>query len=856
MIKWHTRPKEELAADLGSDPVYGLSVKEAERRSAEKKNNLFGEKKEGLFYGKRVFLTFLPFLLLITALAALLSEETLSGYLLLGALAVFLSLVYFTYRKAGVKAEAVEEKSLPSVRVVREGKPCLVPCEDIAVGDLVLLSAGDLVPADCRLLTSEALVLREGGITGKETAHRSAEGLPVGGELTESPNMIFAGSYLVSGSCKALVCRVGAETHLATVFEKKEDAFEGTPVLRFLRRLSAILTAALLSLIFVFTLIGFIPAVPRDFLSAFVLACSLAAATASEFYGIFAYITAANSIYTSGIKEKGGLFRRLDALERAASVDRVFLTPSLFADSKERLYLADPFGKPVAAGESLSPALESLLRDGALALGDWYGKAPLGRGQSLDKPRLCEAVKVYRSASGLTDGEGERYPFLTYGRWEDGCFGAVLSGDDPVVTVLAPAERLLAYDGFVYRNGKTEALSEENRRLILKNRDTLLDGGALALRSVYAVGISVADSLPDVLDGDFVEGALSGGVIIEGFFLFERAVFSESLAALEKAREKGIAFTLLAEKEEQPLCQKLGFCEKQNALEKGRDSFVLGASRLEKLKLLRTSRSMGEVAAYLGEDASQLPHMKEADLSVAVGETFKEGVDAEREEGCRSYTDATRLSADLCIPCPREDGGGFAALWRGLSSANGYLYRVRAILRYLAVTFGVRLILTLFSLFTPTPLVSAETLALSGLIYDLGAIMTLSLCPLSHKGKSFRVRELVKPLAVSLGLGAASGLFISLYALFVPVSEALIPTYLLAVSMTYLVGQLIAAKVRPTGFGTAVLLASFLLFAFMLLLCSEDLLWPFAFVTLSFVEVLGSVRVKKEKKERKIPEKS
>lgn len=218
--------------------------------------------------------------------------------------------------------EALKEMTASTCKVIRGGQLLAVKSEEIVVGDIVVLEAGDSVPADCRILECASLKAEESALTGESVpANKEAEKLELG-ELKDIPlgdrkNMVYMGSTIVYGRAKVVVVATGMQTEMgkiADILAQAKD--EVTPLQKRLNKLSQILSYIVLGIcvfIFAFKLI-----LGRSFalevvLDSFIVAVSLAVAAIPE--GLATVVTIVLSMGMTKMAKKKAVVKRLTAVE-------------------------------------------------------------------------------------------------------------------------------------------------------------------------------------------------------------------------------------------------------------------------------------------------------------------------------------------------------------------------------------------------------------------------------------------------------------------------------------------------------------------------------------------------------------
>ena len=255
-MKFYCENAEEVLKQVNSSEN-GLTEAEAQKRLEENgKNRLEAAK------GKSIFRRFMeqladPMIIILLAaaavsgvLAAMEPEgEFVDVIIILAVVIINAVLGVYQESKAEKAIEALQEMSAATSKVVRDGKVQIVHSEDLVVGDVILIEAGDAVPADARILESASLQIEEAALTGESVPVTKfidiinlSEGqndVPLG----DRKNMMYMGSTVVYGRGKAVITATGMDTEMGKIADALTQAEEGqTPLQRKLAGLSKILT--------------------------------------------------------------------------------------------------------------------------------------------------------------------------------------------------------------------------------------------------------------------------------------------------------------------------------------------------------------------------------------------------------------------------------------------------------------------------------------------------------------------------------------------------------------------------------------------------------------------------------------
>ena len=328
-MKFYCEEKEVVLSELESSES-GLSSAEAEKRLEKNGKNKLEEAK-GKSLARRFFEQMAdPMIIILLAaaavsgvLAAVQNESFADVIIILAVVIVNAVLGVYQESKAEKAIEALQEMSAATSKVLRDGKIVSVRSEDLVVGDVVLLEAGDAVPADGRIIESAGLKVEEAALTGESVPVNKfidIINLSDGAKdvlLGDRKNMAYMGSTVVYGRAKMVVTGTGMETEMGKIAGALAQAKEGaTPLQIKLAQLSKILTWLVLGICAVVFAVQLFRAGGLEFksmLDSFMVAVSLAVAAIPE--GLAAVVTVVLSIGVTNMSKRRAIIRRLTAVE-------------------------------------------------------------------------------------------------------------------------------------------------------------------------------------------------------------------------------------------------------------------------------------------------------------------------------------------------------------------------------------------------------------------------------------------------------------------------------------------------------------------------------------------------------------
>ncbi|MBQ2805563.1 MAG: cation-translocating P-type ATPase [Clostridia bacterium] len=357
-MKFYCTDKEAVLDELGAK-AEGLTSAEAQKRlEANGKNKLAAAK------GKSIIRRFLeqladPMIIILLVAAAIsgvlafVENEGFTDVIIILAV-VIINAVLGVYQesKAEKAIEALQEMSAATSKVLRDGKVQIIHSEDLVVGDIILLEAGDAVPADARILENASLKVEEAALTGESVPVTKFIDVIYLGEgekdvpLGDRKNMLYMGSTVVYGRGTAVVTATGMETEMGKIAGALSEAEEGqTPLQRKLAQLSKILTWLVLGICVIVFGVQLIRAGNFSFadtiLPSFMVAVSLAVAAIPE--GLAAVVTVVLSIGVTNMSKRNAIIRRLTAVETLGCA-QIICSDKTGTLTQNKMTVVDHFG--------------------------------------------------------------------------------------------------------------------------------------------------------------------------------------------------------------------------------------------------------------------------------------------------------------------------------------------------------------------------------------------------------------------------------------------------------------------------------------------------------------------------------
>ena len=363
-MKDYCKSKQEVLDELQSSSASGLSSAVAAERLAQNgKNKLVEGKKKSIV--RRFFEQLADPMTIILIVAALISGalaiyesvttdhgEYVDTIIILAVVILNAVLGVIQESKAEKAIEALQKMSAATSKVLRDGKIVSIPSEDLVVGDVVLLEAGDAVPADGRIIECASLKAEEAALTGESlpvtktdeiiSAKEGVKDVPLG----DRKNMVYMGSTIVYGRGVAVITATGMDTEMGKIADALAQAEEGkTPLQRKLAQLSKILTWLVLGISVIVFGVQLLRAGSFNFdfaLESFMIAVSLAVAAIPE--GLAAVVTVVLSIGVTNMSKRNAIIRKLTAVETLGCA-QIICSDKTGTLTQNKMTVVDYFGE-------------------------------------------------------------------------------------------------------------------------------------------------------------------------------------------------------------------------------------------------------------------------------------------------------------------------------------------------------------------------------------------------------------------------------------------------------------------------------------------------------------------------------
>ena len=596
----HARAADEVARGLDVEVAHGLSWEEAGRRLERAGLNQLEEHAPPSVWRSLWGAATEPFVLLLAAagVGAILLGEVRDGLFVLGGLIPIVGAdVATSYRSDRALAE-LRTAVAPHASVLRDGRRAEIPATEIAPGDVLLLAAGDVVPADARVLPGGGLLVDRSVLTGESVPVQASQAPDAAGApLAERRSIVYAGTSVVGGRGTALVVATGSATELGAIAGSLgSDPRRRSPLQRELDRLVRILLVAAIALIVVTVGLGFLRGQPAG---ANILAgISAAIAAIPEEPPILLAVILGLGAYR--LMRRGVLVRRLAAQEALGAVDLI-ITDKTGTLTRNRLVVEELLrpDEPIDAAEANHLLLEALsAEDDAWAPAVAGRRGPFTRAieTSLEERGVPFALDERLVVSATGTGDGRPYTSV---RHTDGAGWRELALGAPEVVIEFDTSIDVAS-----RESWTRLIAKEagrgGRLLLLAARDSACPWH---LRALIRFGDPLREEVPDA-----VAAATRAGIqtmIVTGDHLDTATAIADAVGLPAGEGMTGPELDRLTDAEVAARLSGL--------------RLVARAVPEQKLRLVRIGQAIGRSVAVTGDGVNDAPALQAADVAVAMG---------------------------------------------------------------------------------------------------------------------------------------------------------------------------------------------------------------------------------------------
>ena len=646
MLEQQTKPVylqsvEDVFKEVQSSPS-GLSSQEAASRLEKYGANTLQEGKKKSLLEKFVdqFKDFMILVLLVAAVVSMFAHQgepdPTDAIIILAVVLLNAVLGVFQESKAEEAIEALKKMASPVASVLRDGHVEHIKGEDIVVGDVVILEAGDVVPADMRLFEVNTVKIEESALTGESVPVDKDLVIPTGDELGigDRTNMAFSSTNVTYGRAVGVVTSTGMNTEVGKIADMLANTEEGkTPLQENQDSLGKWLTIMILVIAVIIFVVGMLRG--NEWTHMLLTAIAIAVAAIPE--GLPAISTIILALGTQKMAQRNALVRKLPAVETLGGVEIICsdktgtltlnqMTVEKMVYNNEIHDASEEISKDNIALRVMNLANDTKISQDNSLLGDPTETAMVQYGLDKNYDVREELVNIPRVAEVPFDST--RKLMTTIHQLEDGKYLVATKG--------AP-DMLLDRVTKIEKHGEVSAFTEDDRTTLMKLNKEM---ATQALR-VLAMAYKVIDTLPETVDSDSIEHDLIFAGLV-GMIDPER---KEAAAAIKVAQSAGIRTIMITGDHRdtaQAIAKRLGILrpDQEDGVLTGGELNDISDEELErtvetysvyarvspehKVRIVKAWQKNGKVVSMTGDGVNDAPSLKQADIGVGMGITGTE----------------------------------------------------------------------------------------------------------------------------------------------------------------------------------------------------------------------------------------
>ena len=648
---WQTLRKEEVLRQLGTDEKHGLTEKEVQARQEKYGKNKLKEKKKESFIVKFIK-QFNDFMIIILIIASIISavvskmqgeNDYVDSIIIIG-IVVFNALMgVIQEAKAEKSIEALKQMTPQLAKTIRNGKTVEVNAEELVKGDIIILDAGNFVPADCRILESHNLKIEESSLTGEtQGAEKDADVIcSKNAPLGDMKNMAFMASITVNGHGKAVVTDTGMNTKVGQIANMIiEDEAPQTPLQKKLGEVGKILGLACLAICVIIFVMGLIKHIEP--VEMFMTSVGLAVAAIPE--GLPAIVTIMLSIGVTKMAKKNSIIRKLPAVETLGS-SSVICSDKTGTLTQNKMKVVDVRSQ----NKKFIIELATLCTDCDINV---ESGVPQVTGEPTEKAIVEECINMGTVKNKLENfmPRINEIPFdsnrkmMTTIHKIGNKYRIITKGAPDVLLQKCTKQVDLITDKQNQYNIKIKSL--ENLKIQSDNRQM----AQKALR-VIAVAYKDVDTLPSKIDSQNIENNLTFVGLI-GMIDPPREGVKEAVQVCKNSGIKTVMITGDHLETAKAIAKDLGILEQKDMAITGQELDKMSQNQLEKkirdysvfarvtpehkVRIVKAWQKNGAVVAMTGDGVNDSPALKNADIGIAMG---KNGTDVAKNAADIILTD-------------------------------------------------------------------------------------------------------------------------------------------------------------------------------------------------------------------------
>lgn len=715
-VEWHHYSVSEVRDRLETDLKKGLTHLQVDERRFRYGKNVFENKKKLTLF-ERITAQFkspLVLILFFAAIATFFLREFVDMWVIVAALSINVAIGIFQEKRADNAFTRLMASQEKFATVVREGEKINIHAEDLVPGDFIVLSTGNRVPADARIVSMQGLMVNESPLTGEwEDVSKQETVLKKDTRITEQTNMLWMGTLITKGIAEAVVVETGFKTQLGLVArELSQTNDELIPLQKNIQKIAFSISLVIFAAIIIILIAGL--AHGNNLVEMVLLAIAVAVAAMPE--GLPAAVTVILALGMENILKRGGLVRNLLAAETLGNTT-IILTDKTGTLTKAEMRIADimtersiyhKIGKvPLkdTLGEHDKKDVLSMLlltSDGYVEgeknnLGEW-----VIHGGPIERAAILASLESGIHQKDIL-AQTPRLDFLPFESKQRFVASLHRHGKEGTkkrrIYVAGAPEYLLEKADFVYSEGMKKKMTSETRAMIAEYQTQESETGM----RVVGVGYAEISELHSFNETDFsFDDTVFAKFVFAGLVALHDPVREDVQNSIALAQKAGTTIIMLTG--DNPItaltiAKKVGMASSDAQALTGADIDALNDDELiatlktvrvfarilpqQKLRVVRLLKSQGEIVAMTGDGINDAPALRNADIGIALG----------------SGTDVAKEAADLILL-----NNSFSIIVAAIEEGRRIRDNLKKIIAYLLSTSFSELFVIGASLITGSPL--------------------------------------------------------------------------------------------------------------------------------------------------------
>ena len=719
---YYKKSTQEVIKCLNSS-LNGLSKKEAQERLKKYGHNELKEKEKSSII--KLFLeTFkdpLVIILLIAALVQIFLGEVIESSIILLVVTLNSILSVVQSKKAEGSLDSLKKLSIPYTKVIRDNEKITISSRELVVGDIVLLEAGDYVPADGRIIESQSLKVVEGMITGEsEPILKTEEEIPLDSALGDQKNMVFSGSMVVYGRGIFVVTNTGMNTEVGKIADLLDNAeSKQTPLQQKLDEFSKKLGIG----ICILSIMIFAVQVLRgaDLASSFMFAIAIAVAAIPE--ALSSIVTIVLAVGTNTMAKKQAIVRKLPAVETLGSTS-IICTDKTGTLTQNKMTVVDVYtyeNKNIILADNVdgheAAITNNSIQDRYLKLAAILCNDSDINNEGIEIGDPTEVALINHAISNNIDYKALREKYTRIGEIPFDSDRKLMStvnkiNDETLMFTKGAPDVIFSRCKYALSNGEIVELNEE---IIDEYKKINEEFSNKALRVLAFASKKVSDNFEPTIDDE-------NELTLIGVMAMIDPPREEVYDAVKNAKNSGIKTIMITGDHKttaMAIAKDIGIMDNGDLALTGKELDDLTEDELDKMlekisvyarvspenkiRIVKAWQRKGKVCAMTGDGVNDAPALKQADIGIGMG----------------SGTEVAKDSSDMIL---MDDN--FATIVKAVESGRTIYNNIKKSITYLFSGNLGGIIAIVFALFAnlPNPFTTIQLLFINLVTDSLPAI--------------------------------------------------------------------------------------------------------------------------------------